>query len=369
MKKKRTLLFLAVVIGLMLLSLSTQAQNILTESCNLMQPGDSVTMQIVDYVDAGEGGDNAVWDFSGLDCSGVYYIKYDTINQSQLVGYDAQNTYKYHLSDCQLLLSTNESALLGMEYLPPQLMQVFPFQYSHTVSKEYRGEGRFCGTHFERTFGTIQRTSDGQGTLILSENDTLQNTLRVYTVNTSAIRLNSDSCRNDSSNLKQVITERYQWYARGYRYPVFETFTSSTYDNLCHVATQQYAYCCPPSVQKELSDPINEEIRHNDMLARQNEKNNGNNSSDSGTGDGCQFNYEVTINGNQVTLTYDISGNAHIHIMMVDIMGVVYHDVVQTNAAGSGYTIEMDCSSLHRGQYIIYLNVNGKIYNSKISVK
>lgn len=358
------------MIGILLSFLSAQAQNVLTQSCNLMQPGDSVAMQIVDYVNPGKAGENAVWDFCGIDSVGVYYIKYDTLHVSQLVGYDAQNIYKYGLANNNLLLLNSESALLGMNYFQPQLLQAFPFQYHDSVSERYGGEGRYCGTHFERTFGTVQITADGQGTLILSENDTLYNTLRVYTINTAAIRLNSDSCRNDSDNLKQVITERYQWFARGYRYPVFETVTSSTYNNLDYVSTQQYAYCCPSSVQSEINDPVNEEIRRKDLLDRQNEKNQKGETPDPDTNrDKCVFDYELTQNGNQVIITYDISENAHIHVMVVDVMGVVYRNLQQTNEAGYGYSVAIDCSGLRRGQYIIYMNVNGNIYNNKITVK
>ena len=368
--RKKKIFFLLVMIGIMLSFFSAEAQNVLTKKCNLMQPGDSVTMQIVDYMDAGEAGENAVWNFNGIDCSGIYYIKYNTLDSSQFVGYDTQNTYTFSFDHNHLMLSNKESALQCMNYLQPQLLQVFPFQYNETFSKEYSGEGRYCGTHYERTFGTIQITADGQGTLILADNDTLSNTLRVYTINTASIRLNSDSCRNDSDNMKQVITERYQWFTRGFRYPVFETVTSSTYNNLNYVSTQQYAYCCPPSVQSEITDSINEEIRYRDILDRQNGKNpKDDNPKSDKKGDKCIFDYKLIQDGNQVVLTYDISENAHIHIIVVDIMGVVYCNIRQTNEAGNGYTIGIDGSGLRRGQYIIYMNVNGNIYNNKIQVK
>lgn len=44
-----------------------------------------------------------------------------------------------------LLLFARESALQGIDYLQPQLLQTFPFQYGQVVSKKYKGEGRYCG--------------------------------------------------------------------------------------------------------------------------------------------------------------------------------------------------------------------------------
>lgn len=360
---------------------STNGQNTLSLAANLMQPGDSVTKECVEYVYSGDDGNHAVWDFSNLEAEDMYCIKYDTINKSQLIGYDMQKIYNYRFTNDSLLMTGYESPLLSVDYVQPLLIQTFPLQFGQTYSADYQGDGRYCGTHFERTLGSVRITADAIGTLILSEKDTLPNTLRVYTINTEAIRLNRDSCRNDSDNLKLVITEQYQWYARGYRYPVFETITSSTYDNMDHVATQQYAFRCLPIVQEVLTDSVNEQIRINDRLlgniiddfGKKNNYpvvNNGENSNSKSLNDvDSSFTYEIQINGNRVTITYDINTKSNVHAMVVDVLGSVYRDVQQTNQAGNGYVMSIDCTGLRRGQYIIYINVNGNVFSKKIPVK
>ena len=375
---KRSLCFLSFLFPSFV---STNAQNTLSLAANLMQPGDSVTKERVEYVYSGEYGNHAVWDFSNLETEDIYCIKYDTISESQLIGYDMQKTYNYRFTNDSLLMTGYESPLFSVDYVQPRLIHPFPLQLNQTYSADYQGDGRYCGTHFERNFGSVRITADAIGTLILSEKDTLPNTLRVYTINTEAIRLNRDSCRNDSDNLKLVITEQYQWYARGYRYPVFETITSSTYDNMNHVATQQYAYRCPPIVQEVLNDSVNEQIRINDRLAGNisddfgNNKNNpvvnnGENSNSESPNDvDSNFTYEIQTDGNRVTITYDIKTKSNVHAMVVDVLGSVYRDVQQTNQAGNGYVINIDCTGLRRGQYIIYINVNGTIFSKKIPVK
>ena len=196
----------------------------------------------------------------------------------------------------------------------------------------------------------------------------MYNTLRVYTVNTEAIRLNKDSCRNDSDNLKQVITEQYQWYAHGYRYPVFETITSSTYDNMSHVATQQYAYRCLPEMQTELSDSINDRIRQEGRFTADGLIHSGNSGKASQNND-AGFAYDLVVNGKTVTITYNIEQTATIRILIVDVMGNIYQNIQQTNPEGNNYSVSIDCSSLRRGQYIAYINVNGNIYNKKFPIK
>ncbi len=373
--KKLSLLARALLAVLLLTSLTVaKAQEMLTSACNQIQVGDSLNITNTEYFYAGDDGEEVFWDFSGLESTGSYFIKFDTINNHQIVGYDPQKIWKYQTTDKGLALSGFEDMTTCMDYHQEQVLLPLPLQYGQTYSRAYEGEGRYCGTHYMRTFGTMQITADAQGTLVLSETDTLRNTLRVYSVNTAAIRLNKDSCRNDSDNLKQVITERYQWFIRGYRYPVLETVSSSTYHNMNHIATQQYGYLCPPEIQAVLNDSINEQIRKDDALAQAERNANGHDDENNYPnnpnhhGNDCGFTYDIHTNGSQVTITYSLDSAAQLHVLVVDVMGMVYRNTQQNSPAGSCLTMNIDCSGLRRGQYIIYINVNGTIYNHKIAI-
>lgn len=149
------------------------AQNTLSLAANLMQPGDSVTKERMEYVYAGDDGEYVLWDFSNLEPEDIYCIKYDTISKSQLVGYDMKKTYYYQVSNDTLLMTGYESPLLSVDYTRPQLIQTFPLQFGQTYSADYQGDGHYCGTHYERNFGSVRTTADAIGTLILSEKDTL----------------------------------------------------------------------------------------------------------------------------------------------------------------------------------------------------
>lgn len=361
---------LLIAMGLVLSPITSAAQNILSQATNMPQSGDSIAKELVEYVHVISDKEDAVWDFSDLETQGTYYVKYDTIGD-YLTAYDQRESLKYHLRNDSLFLTGYESPMVRMDYHRPQLSMPFNLQLGQSVVSNYQGEGTYCGTHSERTVGLQRITADSEGTLILSEKDTLRNTFCLYSVATESIRLNRDSCRNDSDNLKQVITERCQWYARGYRYPVFETVTSSTYDNLNHVATKQYAYRCPPHLQIELNDSVNERIRLADRQSSVNRNNAGENGTaghDNQDGDNG-FSYQVDVKSNNVTITYSLEQAAEIHVLVVDVMGTVYRDEQQYNSAGSGYSMSIDCSGLRHGQYILYINVNGFIYHTKIPVK
>ena len=355
-------------ISVLLLVSASQAQNVLTRATNLMQDGDSVTIEHVGYVYAGDDGTDAVWDFSGLDTEENHAVKYE-VRDSSVIAYD-QQIHRYQLRGDTLVLNQQDDPLLTMTYQQPMLVQHYPLQYSDTLQLTFKGEGKYCGTHFQRMFGSVKIEADAQGTIILAENDTLPNTLRIHTIETSAIRLNTDSCRNDSDNLKQTITEHYTWYARGYRYPVFTTVSSTTYDNLDLVATRQYAYRCPPQVQIEINDSINEVIREQDRSERQNSNGNhfseNNSSKKSG---GSDVSYQVEVNGNQITLTFDVKQRSDVHILVADVSGVLHREQRATLDAGSGQVVSVDCTGVRHGQYALYLNVNGNIFSEKVALR
>lgn len=98
--------------------------------------------------------------------------------------------------------------------------------------------------------------------------------------------------------------------------------------------------------------------------------NNGENSNSESPNDvDSNFTYEIQTDGNRVTITYDIKTKSNVHAMVVDVLGSINRDVQQTNQAGNGYVMNIDCTGLRRGQYIIYINVNGTIFSKKIPVK
>ena len=81
------------------------------------------------------------------------------------------------------------------------------------------------------------------------------------------------------------------------------------------------------------------------------------------------FTYDADVSGNYVSVTYSLTQPATVHAMIIDVMGTVYQDIHQNHSAGSGYNMSFDLNGLRHGQYVIYINVNGSIYNIKIPVK
>jgi hypothetical protein len=96
------------------------------------------------------------------------------------------------------------------------LKDCYPLNYGDSVEEEYALEGVFSGQHSFSTFGAVKIKADAFGMLLLPNGDTLRNVLRVKTLQTSSA---------DTS-----LCENHRYFARGFRYPVFEIIREYHYD-------------------------------------------------------------------------------------------------------------------------------------------
>ena len=49
-------------------------------------------------------------------------------------------------------------------------------------------------------------------------------------------------------------------------------------------------------------------------------------------------------------------------------MGFLFVSRQWTQEAGQGYSAQIDCNGLRPGVYILYINVNGKVYSEKVTL-
>ena len=332
--------------------LSYAQRTAITMATNCPKDNDRVVRQMLPYSYEGASGDSQIWDFSGLAPEGEHIINY-VVQGDTLIGINRDGASRHISDDDGMWQTSMEDAIEQITYNEPMLTMRFPLAYGDSYSSPFNGEGRYCGTHHIRHFGTTSIKADGQGVLVLSEGDTLSNVVRVQTISTAAIRISKDSLHNDSDNQKQVITERYSWYAEGYRYPVFETVTSTSYHDLKPVATRQYALRCLPDMQLTLNDSTNSEIRNIENSQSRPDI----------------FTYEVSESQNHVIINYSLQADATIRVIIADASGVLHKSMEVTRPAGQDYEINVDCNNLRRGQYAMYINVNGLVYNHKFTVK
>ena len=338
------------LISLSCISVHSQCQLELLN--NVILSGDIVEEYSCKYSSPGENGENVMWDFSNNISEMHSMIVYSSDSLGIITGNDGKALFGYSLRDDSLFHTSYETPLEQITYTQPVLVMRYPMRYGDSFQNSFDGTGKYCETHYVRVLGNVETTADATGRLILSEKDTLNNVLRIYTLKTTSVRIDMDSCRMDSDNLKQEIEERYQWYAQGHRYPIYEIVTRSFYDNMEPVFCSQYALCHLPESHCAGSDSICEDEM---QLSPKDE------------GDDTDiFQYEVKVHGNIIDISYSLSEQANIRYVVADITGTIHRQGEHKDSNGNNYTFQINCGGLPRRQYILYLNVNGKIYSEKI---
>lgn len=339
------------------LALPLHAQ--VTYELNGMRIGDKIEKQQIEYVSAGEDGEDAVWDFSGLSPKRQFPIEVAfSADSTEIYEISPERISKYSLSRDSLIYVGYEKPLERIDYQAPIKLLPYPFQYGDSFSSPYTGLGYYCQMHEIETGGNIEVEADGKGSIILSSGDTLKNVLRIHSLRTGFYYMHQEDDTTDiaKSRKKQEIEERYLWYARGYRYPVIETISTAYYDNMNMVSCIQTAYRYNTDDQKHLYDPQNDSILYADSI----------NASQPLSPD--IIDYSITTNGRAVNIKYSLTEDASISILLCNHRGMTYRHSHFSMPAGEGYETSIDTSGLQPDTYILYINVNGKVHSEKVTL-
>lgn len=348
---------LSITAVLMLLTLAFApeicAQKQLTKGMIAFQAG-QFARRTLNYFTAGDRGEHCVWDFSKLKIDKTEQTvrqKIDTLGRLSVTD-DKQITY-YAIGNDSLFEIGNEAPLTRTFYHEPICQAVLPMALGDSISTPFAGFGIYCNDHYYKQSGVSNVVVDGLGCILLTEGDTLRNVLRVYKYKSYFVAMDTDPTKLDSARLKQVIEERYEWYVKGLPRPVFETLTSTSYDDLTPLGTTQLAYCALPA---DVQAVVDEQWR-----TRQ-----GKTDTDTPAAPQNIIHYAVNMSEGVATVSYALDERANVTMLLCDNMGMLYGSKRFTQEAGEGYQAQFDLRSLRHGVYILYINVNGKVYSEKV---
>ena len=327
-----------------------------------MEPAsaDSLQKNQILYFSPGKGGVNRVWDFSRkLRSKRSEQVMFVTDSCGILSVTEPGKINYYRTTPDTLILIGSESPLEKRVYVREKVSKLFPLEYGDSVVMPFRCEGKYCGDHHFREAGTTKVKVDARGSIVLAEDDTVRNVLRVHTIDTYSVCMDLDSVALDTAKLTQVIDERYEWYLPESQYPLIEDMTSTTYINMDAIGTTMYAYCNLPE------DEVDAYITHGDEEGEDGQQEGF--SDEEGQSEDI-IHYQVTTQGKTINISYDLDENATIETIVVNHMGMLYVSRQWTQAAGQGYTMQIDCYGVPAGMYILYINVNGKVYSEKVTL-
>lgn len=325
-------------------------------STNAPRIGDVLVKHATDFFVSAGDGQQALWDFSNVRPTGrkertLFFIDRDSI----LCSADSKEVNRFSLTRDSLLLLGSESSRVYMEYTKPQLRMLYPLSYGYHAESPYEARGIYCKKDIIRQEGTVILEVDGEGSVINARGDTLNHVVKVHTIHTGSISMHSpmDSLAGDSARMKHQVTDRNQWFVRGYRYPLYETCSTTYYDGLEQVSNIRSAYVYMPEEQQYAPDEVNEEIL--DSLQNENKA------------DEAFVVYNFSKTGQQVSLEVVPKNDVCITTFLYSSRAMVYGRRTQTVPAGVSHRTEYNISSLPRGEYVLYVNVNGKVISEKFT--
>ena len=294
----------------MLFATSVQGQVNLSEM--ELASADSLQKSRIRYFSPGMGGRNRVWDFSeklgSKGSSQVMFIK-DSIGIVSIT--EPGRISYYRTTTDTLILFGSESSLEKREYAVDKVSKKFPLVYGDSVVKPFRCEGMYCGDHPFREAGTTTVKVDADGSIVLAENDTVGNVLRVHAIDSYAVCMGLDSAALDSARLTQVIEERYEWYLPDSQYPIIEDVTSTTFLDMDVIGCTRHAWCNLPEDQVACYITPDDEDETDEQEGF----------SEEGQQIPDIIHYEVETRGNVIHMTYDLDEDATITTMVANHMG------------------------------------------------
>lgn len=320
---------------------------------------DSLQKNRIRYFSPGRGGRGRVWDFSrklgSRESTKVMFLKDSTGKVSVI---EPSKTSYYRTTPDTLILLGSESPLERRKYVMGKISRKYPLEYGDSISTRFRCEGMYCGDHPFCERGTATAKVDAVGSIVLAENDTVMDVLRVHTIEAYSVSMSLDHAALDTASLTQVIDEYYEWYLPWAQYPIIEDVTSTTYLNMDVIGTTKYAYCNLPEdeaafyITNDDADETDEQDGFHD--------------------EECQtpdiIHYKVETKGQTVHITYDLDETATITTLVANHFGMLCKSRQWTQEAGQDHFVQIACNDLRPGIYILYINVNGKVYSEKVTL-
>ena len=346
---------LVFIVLLLVSTLTLKAQALIDRYTNAPRECDTIMRVPVAYMPAGNDGEDVVWDFSEFTpVASPYKVFYFADSLGEIRLKEPSRMLKYQLRDDSLLLTGYETRLRSMTYAPPVCLAVFPSGYGDGWSDNFRGTGLYSERMSIETEGTASVEIDGAGSLVLTEGDTLRNVLRLHYLKSASVWMHepSDTSVVEPSARRQEIEEHYMWIARGYRYPVVETISTTYYDGLTMISDRQEAYMSLPEWQTALNDSVNHEIQVADSLANLLQQ----------VQPVMHYTYQLNSSG-RLHIDYSLTEAASITFLVCNAMGITYITATDHHPAGDGYSADIDCSGLLNGTYLLYINCNGQVFS------
>lgn len=365
------------------------SQYTLEKSTNLPRSGDCILKQEVSYKSPNLKGAESIWDFSELsNINKGYELRYNSsrVDSDTIVGLEHSTIYYYQLVGDTLMLMSYENPTTYIRYSTPETLFVYPFPYGRSFTSYFVGKGNYCDRLAIDICGKTVITADAKGMLVIPGGDTLRHVLRVHTSKkivenikpeSFSVKLNSEESlrinskdsiewhlEHDSTHLELDI---WRWFVEGYRYPVFESINSVTCNldkRLSHFAVSFY-YPIDEQYYDLDYDSKNQERRDKSQKTNHLDKMSVDKISNHHYEDEI-IQYRYTFDGKSVSVNYTLKFDGSIMIGIYDIQGRQLSAAERLSQPKGSYEQQLMFETLPRGEYLLRISVDNKVYGEKI---
>lgn len=338
-----------------------QQKMLLSDVSNSFRVGDSIRYDLVDIDNFGRISlYEPVWDFSNLKYLGqekaVCFIGGETGNV-RMIGQDEMLDFK-QTTDSQFL-SQIQTALVKIDFGDTFRYLCYPFRDNDSLVCAMDGQGIYSSKNKFRLKGKCKVKAMGLGKIILPDDESLSNTLLVkWSVIGDILPAKNNSELVHNVGKLHLMVEDYEWFSKGYRYPVFKVLQASLKNGRREIMHREYACVANMDSFEMLDDAENEKLR----VQQQGENIKDKKSS-------TLINYQVTMSGRQLHIAYSLTLDSQLRFVLSNTSGMILKSFNQHQPAGKGYRQVIELGDLSRGEYVLYINVNDQKFSEKVSVE
>lgn len=324
---------------------------------NSVRSGDFLCKVKISYVNPGEPGLKKVWDLGQVsDDSKDYYQGILTSGDTVTI-FEKGNIRHYSMHSDTLFYKGYQQRRSYLLYDMERPVICYPFAYGDSISASYKATGiEESDSLYVNGWGCS--VADGMGILV-NGHDTLHHVIR--------LRMRDDYIKHYANGTDiHILSDLFQWYCAGYRYPIMESlYTSAVENGVTEIPLDSVTYLYLPAMQGSLSeDAANESFRLE--LGRGNGQESE--QSEYGIGSISDISAMLSPDGKGLTISYSLSTISNLTVYASDVVGTVlgsFH--YQGKEAG----VWQESITLNRrpvaNVLMLYISCNGESTSMKVN--
>jgi len=325
------------------------------DSLNLITRVDDYKMQQIEYRYVAN--DDSLWDFTNLDIIENEEVSFLHCSDSSAIEVTPYSLTTFSLTKDSLFLIKYETPLTHITYNEPICLQTTATEVGDSIISKFMGYGTYCRKYDIKADGICKTKFLRKGIFIIQDGDTLRNVLCLHRVTATNVehKLLEDSLRDAHVYLEEK--NEYEWYLPNTTYPFYRSIIMECRDN----GRPTFRRCIAYRITN-----VNELIENNtdentDLL---------NNSNDRSFDEKSLISlFNLQNENNIIKINIKTTEETKIYSRLCDAHGITFKNDMRLLHLNEPTQIIFNCMDLHKGTYIVYININGLVFSKNVNIR